>query len=120
MGADDKARHYIFEAFGPILGLILGEVAEHIFEAGIIAALLKFWFNLSVKTAVQVGILVAVLSVMKKAYYKEDFYLAFAILLIFQDSLMLSWFLYMYITYFRGDRFGPGKRYFFSSPKFNR
>ncbi|MEM4397981.1 MAG: hypothetical protein QW757_05155, partial [Candidatus Woesearchaeota archaeon] len=34
--------------------------------------------------------------------YKEDMFLAFAIMMLFQENILLGWFLFIYISYFRG------------------
>jgi len=120
MGLVSKVRKKFFEIIGPILALFFGEAVERFVEGSLIALLLKFWFGLTIKGAITIALIVVILTFMKTIYYKEDLYLAFVLLLIFQDSLMLSWLLYMYISYFRGNRLGPWKKYAFNSVKFSK
>lgn len=94
-------RKKFLGAFLQILSEIFGELFERIIETGILTFILKFYFGLSIKTAIITAIILATLTFCKHMYYKEDFYLAFAIMMIFHENIFLSWLMFLYISYFR-------------------
>jgi hypothetical protein len=109
MGLDDEIEEKLA---GKFLKLFFRESTEHIIELGIWGLILKFSFGLTIKTAIVTTLIIVILSIMKKAYYKEDLYLAFAILFLFEDYWWLGYFLFIYLSYFRGiyGLFNPEKR----------
>ncbi|MEM2131261.1 MAG: hypothetical protein QXR96_01935 [Candidatus Woesearchaeota archaeon] len=99
---DLSIKEKIKEKLFPFLKHFLGEALSEVIEIGFWGILLKFYFGLHWKNLVAIIILIFLLSAFKKGYYKEDMFLAFAILMLFQDNILLAWFLFIYISYFRG------------------
>jgi hypothetical protein len=92
--------------FGNLISQILKKVGleafDKVLELGIWGIILKFYFGLTWKTFAFTLLVITILSTLKILFYKEDLFLAFAILLVFQESLLLAWMLYVYLCYFRG------------------
>ncbi|MEM3374187.1 MAG: hypothetical protein QXE31_03110 [Candidatus Woesearchaeota archaeon] len=95
-------REKLKEKLFPFVRHFFGEAFEHFIELGFWGLLLKLYFGLHWKNLVALVVLIIILSIFKKAYYKEDMFLAFAIMMLFQENILLGWFLFIYISYFRG------------------
>ncbi|NTV24339.1 MAG: hypothetical protein HGA85_08300, partial [Nanoarchaeota archaeon] len=82
--------------------VLMGEAVDRLLEAGILAVIFRLGFELSWQLVIAYIIILSVATQMKRAFYKEDFFLGLVILLLFQDNVMLAWFLFMFISYFVG------------------
>lgn len=102
MGLDDEIGESFAKKLLYLLKPIFGEGVERLLELGIWWFLLKFYFGLHWKNLVAILIIIILLSIFKKYFYREDWYLAFAILMLFQESPILGNLLFIYLSYFRG------------------